>query len=86
MKFEVRAEYACGHQSRIVASGDCNKPETLTADLTRNAGAEEEVNFNCRCGRGAAFVEIILDGRIISREPASAFLGVAGARLTKRPR
>lgn len=88
MSLEVWAEYACGHESRIVASGKC-RASHLKDDLAiivMQAMTQGEVLFNCSCGRGAAYVEIRLDGNIINRTPASAFLGDPGARLTKRPK
>jgi hypothetical protein len=89
VEVQVRAEYACGHAGRVIFSG-CSgrcRPRKLSADLRRLIAAViegNEVDFKCPCGREAAFVEIVLDGKIIHRQPASAFRNVPGARLTGR--
>lgn len=83
---EVRAEYACGHHPRVITSGKC-RPESLHEDMRRmslRAVTDGMIDFNCHCGHGAAFVEIVLDGKIIDRTPASKFTTMPGARVTMR--
>lgn len=87
MRVEVRAEYVCGHGDRVIASGRC-RPRHLSADLKAmvdRATSGGDVGFKCPCGRGAAYVEIRVDGKLISRRPAASFLGAPGARLSRRP-
>ena len=86
MRLEVKAEYACGHPTRVVSQGECRR-ETMRADLKRITDASSKdgvMDFNCHCGRGAAFIELWLDGRLIDRTPASAFLGTEGVKMTVR--
>jgi hypothetical protein len=86
MKFAIRAEYACGHPSRAIVHGTC-RPHRLREDLERlvaKAAADGDlVSFQCDCGRGAAYVEVVVDGRVVERVPASRFRDVPGARLTR---
>lgn len=84
MRLKLMAEYACGHEPKVIVEGKVN-PASIKADLKRLADGVTTggmVNFRCHCGRGAAFVEVWLDGRIIARTPASAFRGMEGAKLT----
>ena len=76
MKVEMRAEYACGHSPRSIVNQTIN-PANLREELARivQPDADGEVKFTCDCGRGAAYVEIWIDGKLRSRAPASAFIG-----------
>jgi hypothetical protein len=89
MNAQVRAEYACGHENKIIVSGEVD-PRYVARDvakMTQEAiGEDGFVSFKCHCGRGAAFWETVIDGKVIARIPASYFANNTTAIVTKRPR
>ncbi len=77
-RIEIRADYDCGHDSRTIAAGDVSVLD-VRGGLTRMIGREAHhgaVRFNCRCGRGASFVVLLVDGQTVARESADKFLGI----------
>lgn len=82
MKVQVRAEYACGHDPRIICSKRIMGHHISRGirEMVEEVTEENVVSFNCHCGRGCAYVELIVDGKIISRTPAAHFMGKPGCR------
>jgi hypothetical protein len=87
VKITIRSEYACGHRPRVIAERKVRMHQ-LKADLAAmlvDQSSGGVLNFNCKCGRGAAFVEVLVNDHIVQRTLASAFRGQAGAIVTEKP-